>query len=90
MLPLPIIKLSITDSEANISQEDLCEWSESNINSAERHAIYKSFKPGLVNDVRVIPITPGDSNRSMSSKNKPLYIKNMRKNMQNEMLKEMK
>jgi hypothetical protein len=52
-----VIRPSISDSEVNISEEDLCEWFDPKINSGERHIIYKSFKPGLVSDFRIIPQT---------------------------------
>lgn len=69
--PISLMKHAISDAEVNISEEDLCECPESNINSGDRNIIYKSFKPGLVTDIRIIPRTPGDSDRSMSSINKP-------------------
>ena len=80
--PMPMeMKQRITDADVNIKEEDLRECPDLANDSALQKATFKSFKPGVVTDLRVIPITPGDEHMSMVDRNKPV------KNVKNSLLK---
>ena len=73
--PMPMErKRCISDAESNIIEEDIRERPDLNNESVLQKATFKSFKPGVVADLRVIPITPGDEHMSMVERNK--LIKN--------------
>ena len=66
----------ITDTEVNIKDEDLLECPQYALDSNNRNAMFKSFKPGVASDNRIIPTTPGENQIRMWERNKPLRIKN--------------
>ena len=73
----PIEKLYIiTDTEVNIKDEDLLECPLNALDSNNKNALFKSFKPGVMSDNRIIPTTPGENQVRMCERNKPLRIKN--------------
>ena len=67
---------SITDTEVNIKEEDLRECPYYALDSNGRNAMFKSFKPGVLTDNRILPTTPGENQIRMCERNKPLRIKN--------------
>jgi tRNA A-37 threonylcarbamoyl transferase component Bud32 len=65
-------KLIVSDADVNIKEDDLRECPNGPEEAWLRNARYKSFKPGVPDDNRVIPVTPGDVQIRMSDKNRPL------------------
>ena len=70
------IVLNVSDSIVNIDDEMLRECPDDSIKPSMNRYQFLSFKPGVPKDKRVMPITPGENQESMSTKNKPHKIKN--------------
>lgn len=58
-------RINYPDTEVNIRDEELEECPKLPHDNSYREAIYKSFKPGVSSDARVIPPTPGENQTSM-------------------------